>query len=249
MTGRLDRREPKPTTARSARGVTPPTEHDHQQATANLLQPCGASHEVLSPTAHSGRSGPLSPEFASLGTFRLQGCYPPDGLLPDQTGRLSFKPERSWGCPLQSFFLTNEAVTPLDVRSPPDVGHPFRPDIAVAVLPLWSAATGHTVVPRALPDSERRLACRVCHLAGVRSFRSGIRRTKGRCSPGVRASSGSHAARSWGATVHVGPPPVDLICSRLPVGLSIDRLTAQSALRSIARFGCGLPALTGGQPS
>lgn len=146
-------------------------------------------------------------------------------------------------------FPHNEAVTPLDVRSPHDVGHPSRPDVDVAAVSKWSAATRHTVGPQSPSDSERRLASRVCHLAGVRSFRTGIRRTKGRCSPGVLASSGSHAARSWGATVHVGPPPVNLICSRLPVGRSIDRLTAQSALRSIARFGCGLPALTGGQPS
>jgi hypothetical protein len=159
---------PSQATAKSARGVTPPSELDHQQATAITLQRCGASHEVWSPTAHSSRAGLLSSSLPDSIRSAFRVSHPLDGFLPDSAGRLFFKSEALMGLSPSELFPPDEADAPLDARGPPDVGHPTVRCRCVDRRSSWSAATRQKVLPRPRQRAGRRLASRVSHLAGVR---------------------------------------------------------------------------------
>lgn len=145
VTGRLDRR--KPSAARSARGVSPPTELNHQQATAISLQRCGASHEVWSPTAHSRRAGPLFPSLplSVRSAFRVSTLLTACSRLFRPT---VFQVGALMGLSPTELFPRAEAEAPLDARSPRDVHHPSPLRRRVDRAPLWSAATRHAVRPR-----------------------------------------------------------------------------------------------------
>jgi hypothetical protein len=194
----------------------------------------------------------VSPPAPSLplsvrSVFRVS--HPLDGLLLTRPADCISSRKRSWGCPLQSFFL---ATKPWRLSTPAALMTFTRPPYAAVA---WTA---RRCGPRPL---DMRFAhdldsCgKEARLQGLSPRRSSLPTAwvfathPARCSPGVLASSGFRAARSWGLAFDAGPPPVSLTCTRLPVGRWINGLTAQSALRSVARSGCGLLALAGSQPS
>jgi hypothetical protein len=180
-----------PRAVKSAHGVTPPAELDHQQATAIIccsfavpLMRFDPLQHIQEQQVHSSRALPRSVRSV----FRVS--HPLDGFLPaDPAGYFSSR-KHSWGSPLQSFFLTSKPYAPLDARNPPDVGKSTR--VTRSVDRTAAVVRGHLDF-RCIRTAWDRWS--VARLQGLspRWSSSPVRRRLAaeqvRCSPGVPASS------------------------------------------------------------
>lgn len=163
-----------------------------------MLQLCGASHEVWSPTAHTGTAGPLIPGLPHPVCSVFRVLHPLDGFLPVRPADCFSSRKRSWGCPLQSFTPHSEAVAPLDARNPLDVHRSAnttvdRKHCRRSPRPRRQTLGQPPAVLRPIVRLQGLLP-RWSSFPGMRVFAA----RQARCSPGVLASPGYCAARTWG---------------------------------------------------
>lgn len=97
-------------------GVRPSGESDLVAAAARAACCRGPSHEVSRLLQHDPPAESTHPEFASPGTFRLQGFAPSWRFAPRQATRPCSMPERSWSRMPFRAFPSSGAVSPLDDR-------------------------------------------------------------------------------------------------------------------------------------
>jgi len=184
-----------------------------------LLQLCGASHEVWSPTAHTGTAGPPIPGLPHPVCSVSRVSHPLDGFLPVRPADCFSSRKRSWGCPLQSFVPHSEAVAPFDARNPPDVDEPICTTVdRERICRRSPRPRRHTLdQPPAVPKVDRPSSGPVASLEFV-SWRAGIRRSQG-----SMLSWGSCLSRvlrrpDLGRGVAAVPPPVGFVSRCLPAG-------------------------------
>lgn len=215
-----------------------------------LLQLCGASHEVWSPTAHTGTAGPLIPGLPHPVCSVFRVLHPLDGFLPVRPADCFSSRKRSWGCPLQSFTPHSEAVAPLDARNPHDVDR--SANTTVDQKRTAAVVRGHVDKRLAShrPWCGRSSVFRVYCLAGVRFLACGY-------SPLVRLD----ALLGFLPLQGIAPPGPGVWRCRLPSSrglrvplpsrrsVKIGVLIARHALRSLTQSGGGLPTLVGRLPS
>jgi hypothetical protein len=170
--------------------------------------------------------------------------HPPDGFLPAWPAGC-FSSRSTHGVVPFRAFSSDEAVAPLDARNLRGVGDPSSSDVRYGACcrpgPRPDSATvRHTIASGSVEHPPSRCGASPELVACTRVFAV----QQARCSPGVHASPGYFAARTWGQCLPPSLLPWAWPVAAFPSAF-VDGLAATAALRSLARSGGGRSALTG----
>jgi hypothetical protein len=176
-----------------------------------LLQLCGASHEVWSPTA---RSGSGSHEHIPGLPHPVRSAYrvphPLDGLLSRDPPALFHAVSARGVVPFRAFPFLRAVVT-LDTRNPLGVGDPGSSDSGFEGVYDRHAKPGRTE-----PSQPRKEPHRDARLQGLAPTRSPYPVGRGSAANGTDALLGFHPLQGLtltrpGTGVSTRPPPMDFL--------------------------------------
>jgi hypothetical protein len=189
---------------RSAPDVTPPSELDHPQATATLPRPCGASHEVWSPSALSEHGiHEHLPALPHPATGRLQGFSPSWRVDPPRSFRPCFMPVTLLGLSPSEPFPPTQAVASLDARNPPDV-HLRALCCRLAFVSMPSGSEDRSTMDSRAGGSAARVGSPPGSGSCGESVGPGlaVKPVPGSVLSWGFASSGFHAIQTWAGCFH-----------------------------------------------